>query len=434
MKTHLTCGLLICLVSAGWARAQSVAADSPGNNGSPKYLPSTGGVARADVSPVLSAQPALSREPAVAEMPPCGQQCDRCCAPGSDCWVSADYLLWWFKDAHTPPLVTSGTPASAGILGRPGTTTLFGGRGLDLEDHSGVRVTAGTLLDEDRLTGIEGSYFFLGERGTGFSASSAGNPVLARPFFNVNLHAQDSELAAFPGLVTGTVRVALDSQLQSAEVNFLCVLDEDCNRRLILFAGYRYAQLDEGLGVVEDLVVPGEAIIGAGRQIRVADSFVAHSHFYGGQVGLRGEWWQGLVFARIEGKVALGLCHESVNIDGRTQFASPGGPVTSQAGGLLALPSNIGRFHRDEFAVIPEVGVKLGCQLTNTLALTLGYSFLYWSEVVRPGNQIDFSLNPSQLPTSNGPGSPLGAARPAHTLHGTDFWAQGLSAGLELRY
>jgi hypothetical protein len=94
----------------------------------------------------------------------------------------------------------------------------------------------------------------------------------------------------------------------------------------------------------------------------------------------------------------------------------------------------MGHFHRDEFAVLPEIGVKLGYRLTDAILLTAGYSFLYWSEVARPGDQVDLALNPSQLPTSSGGGTLMGAARPAATLHSTDFWAHGLNVGIELRY
>lgn len=46
------------------------------------------------------------------------------------CWGRFEYLLWWEKDGPTPgPLVTTGPPSAApGVLGRPGTTVLFGPR------------------------------------------------------------------------------------------------------------------------------------------------------------------------------------------------------------------------------------------------------------------------------------------------------------------
>ena len=65
------------------------------------------------------------------------------------------------------------------------------------------------------------------------------------------------------------------------------------------------------------------------------------------------------------------------------------------------------------------VRVSVGYQVTENLRLALGYTFLYASTVVRPGDQID--------PVS-------GAGDPAFAFHGTDFWAQGLDAQVEVRY
>ena len=53
--------------------------------------------------------------------------------------------------------------------------------------------------------------------------------------------------------------------------------------------------------------------------------------------------------------------------------------------------------------------------------------------MVRPGDQIDRALNPSQSAVF-GAGSLSGSARPAALLNATDFLAHGFTAGLEVRY
>jgi hypothetical protein len=181
-------------------------------------------------------------------------------------------------------------------------------------------------------------------------------------------------------------------------------------------------------------MVPAGAGSLAGSTIIVQDAFGTHNLFVGGQVGVdvglqRGRWSLDLL-----AKVALGNTHERANISGNTQFIVPGLPVSVQQGGLYALPSNIGHFSRDRFAVVPEAGFTVGFQITPRLRALVGYTFLYSSAVIRPGQQIDRGLNVTQLPSQIGAGTLVGAARPAPTLHGTDFWAQGLSFGLELRY
>ena len=47
-----------------------------------------------------------------------------------------------------------------------------------------------------------------------------------------------------------------------------------------------------------------------------------------------------------------------------------------------------------------------------------GYSFMYWSNVVRPGDQIDRNLNPNLIPTSatfGGPATPRQPTAPFRT-------------------
>ena len=134
------------------------------------------------------------------------------------------------------------------------------------------------------------------------------------------------------------------------------------------------------------------------------------------------------------GKVALGATHQEVRISGTTDFTDPGVAPVRQQGGLLALPTNIGSYSRDQFSVVPEIGINVGRQVTDHLRLFAGYTLLYWSGVVRPGDQIDFGVNPTQLPTPTGPGTLVGEARPAFAFRNTDLWAQGVNLGLELNW
>jgi len=134
------------------------------------------------------------------------------------------------------------------------------------------------------------------------------------------------------------------------------------------------------------------------------------------------------------GKVALGQMHQGVDVNGATDVLRPDGSMTIFQGGLLALRSNIGRYQRDELAFMPELGLDVGLQLTRHLKLYAGYSFLWINTVARAGEQIDPVINVTQFPILSGAGPLVGPARPAFNFNGTDFWAQGLNFGLELRY
>jgi hypothetical protein len=64
----------------------------------------------------------------------------------------------------------------------------------------------------------------------------------------------------------------------------------------------------------------------------------------------------------------------------------------------------------------------------------VGYTFLYWSQVVRPGNQIDTTVNTTQVPTHPEFGPLTGPAQPMVPFRTTDFWAQGISLGVEVTF
>lgn len=81
------------------------------------------------------------------------------------------------------------------------------------------------------------------------------------------------------------------------------------------------------------------------------------------------------------------------------------------------------------------MSVNVGYQVCKCLRATAGYTFIYWPDVFRAGDQIDTTVNRSQLPSLLTPGGPLvGPARPGALLRESDFWAHGLNFGLEFRY
>jgi hypothetical protein len=98
----------------------------------------------------------------------------------------------------------------------------------------------------------------------------------------------------------------------------------------------------------------------------------------------------------------------------------------------LAQSTNIGSYSRDVFAVVPEIDLNVGYQVTPHARLEAGYSFIYWSNVVRAGDQIDTSVNASYIP----PGQTVvgDPTRPRFAFEQTSFWAQGVNFGLKLTW
>jgi hypothetical protein len=369
--------------------------------------------------------------------------CDNPCAcPCPGCkldqfWLRAEYLLWWIKNGQVPTLVTASpgnTPRPlAGVPGQDGTMQLFGGD-LNYNAFSGGRLTAGFALPGFDNLGLESTYFFLGQRGINFVAGSpTGNPIIARPVVNVTTGNVEPELVAFPGVVVGSVGISSSSRLWGVEGNARHRLLCGCNGYLDLLAGFRYLELDEDLYITENLVALDPAG-GPGTGIIVFDSFTTKNQFYGGQLGLDGEYHWNRFYVGGQFKIAAGMMHEQVSINGATIITVPGLPPITGSGGLLALPSNIGTRTSNVFAVVPEVGLRVGYNLTDHVRLFVGYNFLWASNVVRPGNQIDTVINRSQQPTAFGPGTLVGAARPLPLFQHTDYWAQGVNFGVEIRY
>jgi hypothetical protein len=353
-------------------------------------------------------------------------------------WLSGEYLLWWIKDSKIPVLLTSGsaTDPLPGALGQPGTAILFGGGNVNNYNRSGARFTAGFWFDDEQDFGLESSYFFLASRSVKVDLRSSALPgslILGRPFVNVATGMQDVGIIALPGLSSGTVEVLSTSRLQGAELNATTKLHLGGGFNLTGLAGFRYLQLDENINVDDNEMVSPSTVLIGGDAISVIDKFETHNRFYGGQLGVRGDYHSGRWSLEMLGKLALGGMREVVRIQGLTIVTSAAGLTTFPAG-FLALPTNSGRFTRDELTLVPEAGVTVGYQITDHLRATFGYTFLYISSVTRPGDSIDLALNPSQIPLSLTTGPLTGPARPAARVQDTEFWAQGLSFGLEFSY
>jgi hypothetical protein len=200
------------------------------------------------------------------------------------------------------------------------------------------------------------------------------------------------------------------------------------SQRVSLLAGYRYLRFDEGLAVRENLTSLDPFAPGT---FSIIDSFATGNAFQGGELGVlyRQEMNRWSLESRC--KLGLGASHETVDIFGNT-ITQTAGITTPYSGGILAQRTNSGSYAQNEFALVPEVGANLGYQLTAHLQATIGYSFIYWSRVVRPGDQIDTRVNPNLFPPQAVPFT--GPLSPGFGFQQTDYWMQGVSLGLDYRW
>ncbi len=345
--------------------------------------------------------------------------------------ISVEGLLWWMKDSAAPPPLVS-----TGILGQPGTTVLLGGEDLNTHEHPGLRAMVGYWARE--RWGLEAGVFYLPSRsiihGVG-SSGAIGSQNLSIPFFDVTLPGENVTGLSSAGLFSGQATEELSTQLLGAELNGALNLAATGALRLDLLGGFRYINLREEFSFTTNSpnVAPRPPDV-----FQTKDQFDTANDFYGGQVGVRARsGWRSWIFSGTA-KFALGAMVQTVEIDGfllTNDFNGFGAPQKFP-GGYFAQPTNIGNHSRTAVAVVPELGLNAGYEVTRWLTIFLGYTFLYVNDVVRPGNQLDRGINPTQNASFGGaPPTPLvGPARPAFQSHGSGFWAQGLNVGIALLF
>jgi hypothetical protein len=387
--------------------------------------------------PACSETPGCKRGAACGPAGPCGDCDDGCSTGGSifgpccgltmphDDWVRVDALLWWTKGAAVPPLLTTASPDStpqtqAGVLGERTTSILLGNQELNKDLRAGYRISFGTWLNQSDNLGIEFNYLGLSQNTDRIDRASTGSPILARPFFDVDTGVENAHLIAYPGVLQGTFSCASTSNFQVAEFLTRWALARAPGRRIELLGGFRFQQLTDSLDIT-DTSGPGAP----SQSIQIFDQFRTRNDFYGGELGVASEWRQCRWSVESSLKVALGSTYSRIDINGSTTTAAGSLP-----GGLLALPSNMGVHNSNQFAAIPELALTLGYDLTCHLRAVAGYTFMYWSPISRPGDQIDLNVSPSQFP---GPGQ-TPALKPQFVQHTADFWAQGVNVGLDYRF
>lgn len=379
----------------------------------------------------------LTCGPTAPCMQECGTACSCLCGPPGRFWVSGEWLYWTQSGQNVPPLVSTAPVGTArpvaGVVGLPTTTVLYGGQNINDDWRSGFRLNAGMWLDDCQRFGIEGNFFFLQPSRQGYAAGSDGSQVITRPFVNALTGANDTQLVSFPNVLAGTVTVDSKSNLIGGGANFVKNLRCDPCGRLDLLLGYQYLNLRDDLTIRENLTALQGSNVPAGTRFVIEDRFKTNNSFNGPVLGFNWERRWSHWFIGVRPSIAMGVTHSTVTIDGSTQIISPPPANTVQTfpGGLLTQSSNIGTYSTNSFSVIPQVGVRLGAQVTDHLRVFASYNFMYWSNVVRAGEQIDPRVNTNQIAP---PQALNGAALPAFNFNKTGYWVQGIGIGAELRY
>jgi hypothetical protein len=363
--------------------------------------------------------------------------------------VEADYLFWFLKPNRiaTPLLLTVIDPTEdlaatlqAGGLADPNARVLFGGGNRERGPYSGASARLTWDLADDGSMAAELGGFWLPRQGNHYriASNANGQPPLTLPFFvpeGVEGVPAGETSGTFAGLfngapLTGQVDIHTVTQLWGGDLNLAAELYCGGGWRLQGLGGFRYLGLNDLLQI--------DAVVTNGNDGRTFDRFFTENHFYGGQLGARLVGDFGKLRPSLTSKVALGVTEETLDITGNAVLptnAIPPAGTRQLPGGFYTASSNIGRSTRGEFAVVSETNLAVTANLNQRVSFTLGYSFLYWSSILRTGDQVTRVINPNLNPAFSTFGTPgQGPAQPARLNKETDFWGHGLNAGVEIRF
>lgn len=363
--------------------------------------------------------------------------------------VDMDLALWTVRSRRNEDRAA----ATAGTGGNPSAGTLYTIREGDLNKHgaTGARLSVGYWLTEPspwiaaegvRTWGAEAAFFVVGQRSADVRDSTT--PTILRPFFDVNTGRGTAFIVALPGLVSGTFEVAATrKEFWGAELNGWRNVTVDspgtvCSADVL--GGVRYLSLNQDLVFRTaslydtDLRSFPQFQFLAGNRVSVTDFFAVRNRFYGMQGGVAGRLHFVTVTIEADLKLALGATEQQYTVGGQQTRTAPNGTVTTTNGGLLAQPSNSGRFTKVRFSEVPEVNVTVGWRVLDCLTVKLGASALYWNRVAFPGDQLDRAVDVTQLANFPGTANAPPAVQIAPTLPMRDsyLWLVGINTGVEL--
>lgn len=412
----------------------AVLAAQPAPAAQPGPFPPAAAPAAQPAVPAMPPSPTAYQPPvqSAAPQPPVFR--DTHLGPPDSVWFGGDYLMYWLKPAQVPLLAAANRP------GQPQTPVL-GGREYEFGPADGGRVHVGAWLNDRHTVGVGASGFML-EQKSAFAAVNSGpdgSPQLVRPFQDALLARPAELLISTPGLLAGGAFVATGSRLSGADLFVVRNLAYCPNYSFDFLGGGKYLDLDEYLEITQVTRPIGEGVVVLNNArfgdaaLTVADRFRTRNQFWGGVLGLRGEYRFGPAFVNLTVRGGVGNNRQTVDIDGFSAVAAPG--VQPLPGGLLAVQgANLGRRVSNRLSVLAEAGAQVGVQVTRHARVTIGYDLLYLEDVARPGDQVDPIINPRLLPTSTSFGSVSGLTSPIRTRARDDWYAHGVRIGMELQY
>jgi hypothetical protein len=395
------------------------------------------------------------------------------------CWFGGDYMLSFVTPQPISfPLLTTSSPNQLGVLGSPTTIQLITDEDIRYSAISGMRLNGGFFGDADRRFGFDMTALYTerAEYRRNYSSVTPGLdsrniPLLARPFIDASTGAQSSLVLTNTDIGTGSAIFTTRTESWGIDPAALWNVFRSTPGSgkavsVDFLAGYKFFQVREslsmesfvnlnrarivpvfqpgpfgvpvqvGVRIIPTPVDVGGVVTGAPATVAIADRFQVTNRFNGGFIGLRGEARYGMWTVGTTAKFGFGHMHQMLQIQGNTSFVNrQTGQSGAAYGGLYANATNIGKFDNDEFAIVPDISVNVGLNLTRQLSAYVGYTVIYVNRVARPGDHLNPVIDPTIVPFSPTYGDPSTA--PASTFqlfNQNEFWLHGVNFGFRLQF
>lgn len=335
-------------------------------------------------------------------------------------YFNVETLLWWTKPHNLDrpvvgSLYNSATDyysfVGAGGLSDPNAFIAGGFGRIDHGLQLGMRASTQIAFDDMKTVVLELGGLWLPESTETMTYASGypNGPALSLLYNDVTGGLPGTQ-SAYPvaGLVGGMpvgggIQLQTSTELWGGDANLV----KRFAKRDSLFygdilVGYRYQ------GLFEEFSIRTASALGS-----TADIYKTRNQFHGGQVGGRlGVQYKSLSLQYMS-KFAFG-CND--------QFLSQGGDGVVPT--FYNRPSNSFADQSNRIAYIMESTLNLTWRIAPHVAISGGYSYLYWNRVMRPTNQIDSNINFNQIPGVY--------TNPLRRDQRGEFWGHGANVSLEI--
>ncbi len=330
-------------------------------------------------------------------------------------WFEAEYLAWASSKTEVPTLINEVTNSLE--------TPAFISGAIHDEIRSGGRLTWGYWFTPEHQTAIQVNFFEIDGHNLRYAGPATGTTVKRAVTSGSAWQVEPQPFAKYPELEFQSLTARSDMDLLGTELLWRQVWRGTGTSRCDWLAGYRYVRLYDGLSLSESWATPDDSTDNALDidALRV-DDLNSKNEFHGGELGLIGRWWGCRWAVQTLGKIAIGGTRTTTRL-AATETIAVGNSLTvntltdptTDAGRTLVYPSSTNQYAQSQFAAVAELGLRVEYAMTKQCRASLGYSLMYWSRVARVLDAI----------------SPMAGISSEFAFHNDDFWAHGLTAGLQ---